>query len=342
MNIKEKILDFKTIILQKYWTDPVWSKVISAIIIGIGTTIYLLVKSIYNKVPFSYVTQQLLSYLQSGTEINNFIVWISLLVIFWSSITFIKPFVTKLNKGKKEVNLKEIINELPKIQEHSTVFFSYRIASAFPGLRGLKWYDSKTSVERLEIFFQDPINFEPNTNTEYVTDPLWWFRGHSAMFIKNFQKLSKTKILLGVEELEISRIAVFASESYYKCFIYVEVKGEKPIGLYSQTKEDLQSQMDYRGYSREEYALLGKRPISREDYDDGATIVNGKVIEAFGAKLRVRYLSKYNFLLSAKESPYNSRKFEMESKNYFEKILKGEITAETFFDYLETYSKNEQ
>ncbi|WP_264564828.1 hypothetical protein [Flavobacterium sp. N3904] len=342
MSLKEKFLEAKTILFQKYWVDPVWSKVISAIIIAIGTALYIIVKSIYNKISFLSTTQQVVSYFQSSTKLNNLVIWISLFIICWALIIFTQSILKKLNTNKEKTNSTNDAEELPVIYDHSTTFFAYRLASAFPGQRGLEWYDSKTAVNRLKIVFQDPIDFKPNINSEYVSDPLWWFRGHRSMFIKKFKQLSKTKILLGIDELEINRIAVFVSDSYYKCFIYIETKGEKQIGLYNRTEEEIKNSVGHFGYCWEEYALMGKRPISREHYDDGATIINGKVVETSQTELRVRYLSNYNFLLTAKESPYNSRKFDRESQDYFDKILKDEIAPETFFDYLDTFRKHEE
>ena len=83
-------------------------------------------------------------------------------------------------------------------------------------------------------------------------------------------------------------------------------------------------------------------PIRREDYDDGATVIRGEVRSAMGAELRVRYLSTYNFIIAAKGSPYNSRKFDRESKTYLNGILKGEVEPDAFFEFLNEFEKNEQ
>lgn len=342
MITEEKLIRYKNII-KKYWSDPVWSKVISAIIIGLGTTIltgiYILIKSIYEKVAFKSVAVEVINYFKSDTEINILILWISLIIIFCSVFIFFKTVIEKL-RNKKIEELEDEIEELPRLGETSTALFSYRLASAFPGQRGLKWYDAKTAVKRLSIVFKEPLDFEPIIGTEAVGDPFWWFRAGRSMYIKQFKTLSKTKILLGIDELEINRIAVYISQSYYKCFIYVETKGEKQIGLYNFTKEDIERKKNHFGYCSEEYALLGKRPITREHYDDGATIIKGNVIETFGSKLRMRYLSEYNFIIAAKQSPFNSQKFDKESYDYFNAILKGEKTSEEFIKILENYERN--
>ncbi|MDI1355374.1 MAG: hypothetical protein PSX36_10670 [bacterium] len=93
--------------------------------------------------------------------------------------------------------------------------------------------------------------------------------------------------------------------------------------------------------SSEEYGLLGKKPIRREQYDDGATVIKDKVVDATGADLRIRYLSDYNFLIAAKQSPYNSNKFSRESKDFLNDILQGKQTTEKFFEFLETFEKRD-
>lgn len=339
MELKGKLIDYKNIFIQKYWADPVWSKVISAIIIGIGTGLFVIIKSLYERISIKSAAEPIIKYFSSETELNNMLLWIGLFIICWALIVFVK---TLIGKFKKVSSTEDTAKELPKIYEPSTVFFSYRLAGAFPGQRGLKWYNSKTAVERLKIVFKEPINFQPNIDSEFPSDPIWWFRGHRSMFIKEYKQLSSTKILLEINELDIKRIAVYISDSYYKCFIYVECAGEKQIGLNNYTPTEIQESIERRGFCSEEYALLGKRPISREHYDDGATIINGKVVESFGAKLRVRYLSDYNFIIAAKQSPYNSRKFEKDSAEYLDKINKNIIEPEAFFELLETYSRYEK
>lgn len=106
MSAEEKSSKYMNII-KKYWSDPVWSKVISAIIIGIGTTIltgiYILIKSIYEKVAFKSVAGEVINYFKSNTEINILMLWISLIIIFCSIFIFSKAVIKKLrNKNIDE------------------------------------------------------------------------------------------------------------------------------------------------------------------------------------------------------------------------------------------------
>jgi hypothetical protein len=70
--------------------------------------------------------------------------------------------------------------------------------------------------------------------------------------------------------------------------------------------------------------------ITWAEYDDGGAERKGKVIDTRGAKLRLRYLSDYNFMICAKESPFNSSQFDLESDGYFDRIIKGQELREHF------------
>ena len=91
---------------------------------------------------------------------------------------------------------------LPIAPAHSSVLFAERIAGAFPGQRGIKWYNSKVAVKRLDKFFQKQFTFSEGS-LQYISDPFWWFRGHQGEPIRTFKVLSKNKILLNNDELKI-------------------------------------------------------------------------------------------------------------------------------------------
>lgn len=339
MSLKDKYLEYKELIFTKYWNDPVWSKVISAAIItivgSIITTIYVVIKSLYEKVSFKTVGKELMEYFKNFTEINNTVIWIVSIILVSTIIIFLKSFIPALIdkfKNKKK--------EIPKIHDHSTVFFLYRLGDAFPGQRGLKWYDSKTAVERLKILLREPLRFEP-VGYEVMPDPIWWFRGGSALHINHFKTLSKTKVLINIDEIEIKRFAVFISDSYYKSFIYLEAQAEKQTGLYNLDEEAISNPTSSRGYSSEEFGLYKNKPITREEYDDGSAVINGKVVATTNVELRKRFLSDYNMIIAAKQSPYNSRKFSRETKEIFNDILKDSSRVDDFFKYLDSYEKDE-
>ena len=224
--MKQFFINFYKTIKDKYWDDPVWSKVISAGIItvlgSVITTLYLLGKALIDKITFKDALGSLLSFLKRTTQINNLVVLICIVFIVITTVNFILKFVKDIRQ-KKKVNLTEPAKEeLPLAPFEPSVFFAYRLAGAFPGQRGLEWYDDpKVIVERLSLLFQKPIKFKSDERDGFSSQPLWWFRETSSMFIEHFEKLSKTKVLMGVKELEVKRMAVNIDQSYYKCFIYL-------------------------------------------------------------------------------------------------------------------------
>lgn len=329
--------------LKEYWKDAVWSKVIATgIIFVIGTlltSLYAIFQSVFSKISFK----------DTFSSIGNFLaiqisqpLWIVILLISYFIIITLKPtlffFKEILDKIRKPSIIKSK-DELPIATEKSTVLFSYRMAKAFPGIRNLTWFNEPSeAVKRLELLLKQPLRFK-NGSFENESDPIWWFRGHSALYIDKFKRLERKKVLMNIEQLKIKRIAAYHSNSYFRDFVYVETFGEKPTGLYNITKENIKENIGYFGYSWEEYGLIKylkfwKKAISREHYDDGATVIRNKVVDAENAELRLRYLSEYNFIIAAKGSPYNSPKFDGESKKYFDGILSGEIEFEDFFEFL--------
>lgn len=316
---------------------------IIAVIGAILTSIYVFLKSIISKISFKESFLSLTEFLKKSTEVNNFL----LIALFFFWIITVINFFIKLKQEvtkKRQLTKKKIgSKELEFLGLDPIVFFSYRLASAFPGQRGLKWYnDPKTAVERLEILFQNPITFKPNIENGLPYSPIWWFRESSSMFIDNFEKLSRKKILIGIKELQIKRIAVNIDPVYYKSYIYVETNGEKQTGLYNISINDIKRSIESIGYCSEEYGLFKKRFIRREEYDDGAALINSRVVETVGAKLRTRFLSDYNFIITGSDSPYNSEKFETGTRDLFNEVLKGNIQAERLLEFLDTFKKREK
>lgn len=345
--MKQFFINIYKVIKDKYWGDPVWSKVISAGIItvlgSIITTLYLLVTALIDKISIKDAFSSLLSFLNRKTYISNSLILLFLIFIVITVVNFIIKLINDIRQKRKN-KLEEPVNEeLPLVPFEPSVFFAYRLAGAFPGQRGLVWYnDPKVIVDRLSILFQKPIRFKSDTREGFSPHPLWWFRETSSMYIEYFEKLSKTKVLMGVKELEVKRMAVNIDQVYYKCFIYLEVKGEKQTGLYNIDDIDIKRHIETFGYSWEEFGLHKNIPIKREEYDDGAAIIKGKVVETFGAKLRTRFLTDYNFLIAGHDSPFNSQRFEIGTEKYFDDILTGKIEPECLFDFLNTFQKRER
>jgi len=222
------------------------------------------------------------------------------------------------------------------ISSAPTDFFAYRITKAFPGIRGLHWFKkSKEALDRLDLLLKQPLFFEKSIGHGTTVDPIWWWRDMSSSWIEKLQRLSETRCLLDRYELDIDKVAVFHSNTYYKCFVYVEVNRDKPVGVCETTEEDIERMVSNWGYASEEYGLFDQTPITRTCYDDGAAVINGNVVDTSSAELRVRYLSKYNFLIASKFSPVNSRKFEKISGQIFNEILVGKRDLQELCDIIE-------
>lgn len=106
--------------------------------------------------------------------------------------------------------------------------------------------------------------------------------------------------------------------------------------------------VDKRGYYDEEFAVfkpswyLPERKITRQEYDDGSAMVNGKPMRLHGrAELRLRYLTSYNFILAAKFSPFNCHEFDRTSGEYFKGMLNGTISVKQFDEYMMVFPKRD-
>ncbi len=341
-NLKNKTIK----LIRDNWTDPVWSKVISAIIISIGSfilgLIYFAIKALWESDSLSNGLKSFWHFLNTNTTLvlKNYVIGLFSIFILSVIIPLIQLFRTRKKfeqkEGKEpESNLLEQTQlEKPLIYDKSTVFFDDRMANAFPGQRGLQWFkNSAIATDRLQILLADPLRFHPNSKE--MSDPVWWFRGTSNLHIQSCKKLSNNKLLIDAYEYVIDEIAVYRDDSYEKNFVYVKVKAEKPVGVYDWSSEDIERNIKQYGFCREEYGLYNdKVAISREEYDDGAAVINGKVIDTKGSRLRIRYLSNYNFVIAAKQSPINSHEFDSGSKEILNGILKGTNTFDELFDFI--------
>ncbi len=248
---------------------------------------------------------------------------------------------SQINKNK--VDDKSSEQELPIINVESTVFFSDRMAKAFPGLNGLNWFNSpEDAVYRLSILLQRPLEFRKPSHLRNVpsrlsgirTDPIWWWRGYSNMQIKQFEALESGKCLADYYQFNIAKIGVYRSPRYDREFVYVETNPDQPTGLYNYSPEDLIRMKQEFGYVAEEYGVFDGKLITRTEYDDGSAVIDGKVVDAHGAKLRIRYLTPYNFIIAAAGSPINNKKFDIVSSDYLNGILDGRYKVEEFVEVI--------
>ena len=229
----------------------------------------------------------------------------------------------KKNLGEDSQDKEEESNDIDSF-DASTPFFSYRFGKAFPGVRGIKEFTNpKECVDRLQILLKKPLS------GKNLRGPIWWFRGGSNLDINNFERISDDKFLMDCDEIKVKRIVVYAAGEYYKKFVYVEAYPEEETGLYQYDKEHIKSWADKYGYYNEEYAEYENKKVTRSEYDDGAAVIDGKVVDLKGeAKLRIRYITPYNFIICAQFNPINNNNYDDMMVTLLNGILKGQNSVD--------------
>lgn len=231
------------------------------------------------------------------------------------------PLKPKPALGKSPFAIPEE-DALPSIRgESSTVFFSNRFSDSFPGVRGIQWFrDPNEAVKRLKLFFREPFVFRDSI-------PIWWWRS-GDMHIDHFEVLGQDTVLLDHQELIVEELAAVNAGAYYQSFLYIKTKPSQPTGLYDPSS--VPAQVEHWGYAREEFGLFRGRPVSRAEYDDGSTIIDGEVIDMNReSQLRVRYITPYNLLIAPLDSPINNNRFDRQRDEMLNAVLKGEASLET-------------
>lgn len=233
--------------------------------------------------------------------------------------------------------------------DDSTVFFTKRLASAFPGDRDLVIYNKARDIRKhLKALFIPPLTFSQNGFGSI--DPIWWFRAGSAQNIEHFNFLGGRHYIIGWDELIIKRIAVYQETGkYYNNYVYVEAEAQKPTGLYkAPTKEQIIESINEEHDLSEEYALFRyskfiSKKVSKSEEDDGHTKIFGRFIHMKNNQLeiRIRHLTDYNFIICAKGSGYNSKSFDMYSGKKFTALLRGQMSLEQFHsEFMAKFPKN--
>lgn len=170
-------------------------------------------------------------------------------------------------------------------------------------------------------------------------------RGELNMPIDSFLILSFNKYLIGGHEYKIKRLAVFHDGARdYSDFIYVEVAGEKPAGLYNRSEESFKEELEEHGCVTEEYGIyrylnIFNKKIHQTEFNDGATQIFGHIVNISKGESRIRCLTKYNFIICAQDSPYNSKTFDAESDAFLNDILNEKRNPDEFFSWLQKFPK---
>lgn len=241
----------------------------------------------------------------------------------------------KKNLGEDSQDKEEKSKDID-LFDSSTPFFDYRFGKAFPGIRGEKEFtDSKECVDRLQILLKKPLNGKK------LGSPIWWIRGSSNSDISNFERITEDKFLMDGDEIKVKRIVVYAAGEYYKKFVYVEAYPEEETGLYTNNDAFVKEWTEKYGYYYEEYAEYENKKVTRAEYDDGAAVIEGKVVDLNGkAKLRIRYITPYNFIICAHLNPMNSNVYDDMLEKILNGILKGQNSVEEIIEAVKKMPKH--
>ena len=81
--------------------------------------------------------------------------------------------------------------------------------------------------------------------------------------------------------------------------------------------------------------------MTRAEYDDGAAVIDDKVVDLNGkAKLRIRYITPYNFIICAHFNPMNSSAYDGMLERILNGILKGQSSVEEIVEAVKKMPKN--
>ena len=88
-------------------------------------------------------------------------------------------------------------------------------------------------------------------------------------------------------------------------------------------------------------AQYGSKKVTRAEYDDGAAVIDGKVVDLNGkAKLRIRYITPYNFIICAHFNLMNSSAYDGMLERILNGILKGQSSVEEIVEAVKKMPKN--
>lgn len=206
-------------------------------------------------------------------------------------------------------------------------FHNERFCDAFPGLRGVTTIsDQQTIRQRLGILLRKPLVWLSERNEGTSDAPIWWWRGIQNSPIEKFEAIGDNISLRNEDELNISLLVAVNSGAYWQSFLYLESFPSQPCGLYEYERGYIDDRFSANGPFYEEYGEWRGKKITRAEYDDGAALIDGIPQRTAGAELRVRYLTPYNFLIAAQDSPINSKDFDRESEQLLNGILRQTAT----------------
>ncbi|MEZ5016439.1 MAG: hypothetical protein R2800_05250 [Flavipsychrobacter sp.] len=331
---------------KKAWRDPVFSKIIAAVIITLAGGLFLYIKEHIG----GKTIKEFIKLFYQNTSTNNTLLSILIVITITAIFSFIKTIFTKsqhINGTSNVINDEEIKEEERLIINYDAKhFFAERLGLAFPGKRGLHWYNNPNEIiKKLEILLRQPLEATNKDEIEKVTySPIWWFRGRLSMYIDSFKRIGTKTCLLNNIELCIKRIAVNINNNPDYNYIYLECSPQKETGInprYSNNiiKEDI----DLFGFCQEEYALHNNKLITCAEFEDGAYERKGKhiLIPTKEGERRIRYLTSFNFIITFHHSKLNIRHDkETEFQELMNDVNYNKKSTEDLFTFFETILKS--
>ncbi|GAA6623913.1 CHAT domain-containing protein [Scytonema sp. NUACC26] len=227
---------------------------------------------------------------------------------------------------------------ISKDSNYSIDLFYRRFMRAFPGVRGLKVFESPIeATQRIAKLLEAPLVIQK-------FNPILWLRGLANLHISSFKLLKNDIVLIDAYELKINRVAAFNSGLDYQCFVYIETAPMETTLLCTSTQEEIQYWQRKLGYYLEEYGIYNDNYlITRAEYDDRSCIIDGsfKDLEDSKTELRVRYITPYNFLICAIESSINNPSFDNIFEKTLNEILQGGSNLENLVKVIKSLPKKQ-
>ena len=205
----------------------------------------------------------------------------------------------------------------------SCAFFAERFAQAFPGIRAGEWFEGYSAIERLKILLEQPLKY--SRPDDGWIEPVGWQRNGNMPF-SDFELLSKDTVLIDSKEIKVRKIYAGYMSNYKQLFVYLEADAMPAVGVYEHTQSSLEESKECFGYAYEEYGLYkGAHPVTRAEYDDDAALIMGKPVKLHGdVKIRIRFLSSYNMVISATGSCLNQTIFDEKLRAFMDRMLAGD------------------
>lgn len=180
------------------------------------------------------------------------------------------------------------------------------LRECFPGKRGLVETEDDKKIEKL-------LKKLSETGEE---NDLWWTQGSSNMHIKSFNKLNADTWLMDYTEIQLEKLWVF--KDFYSLdhnFILLKTKAMPNFDIY-----------DGEAAFREEAAWFMDRYISREEYDDGVTEIDGETVRLKGrAELRVRNLQPQYYFITTSSHPIGLFENDSAVASVYRKLIQTDV-----------------